>query len=64
MAYSYFATYGLPICITRASNNYGPFAYPEKVIPLFVTNLVEGESIPVFGDGGQIRDWLYVNRPL
>lgn len=60
LAYSYFATYGLPICITRASNNYGPFAYPEKVIPLFVTNLVEGESIPVFGDGGQIRDWLYV----
>lgn len=60
LAYSYFATYGLPICITRASNNYGPFAYPEKVIPLFVTNLVEGEPIPVFGDGGQIRDWLYV----
>lgn len=60
LAYSYFATFGLPICITRASNNYGPFAYPEKVIPLFVTNLVEGEPIPVFGDGGQIRDWLYV----
>lgn len=60
LAYSYFATYGLPICITRASNNYGAFAYPEKVIPLFVTNLVEGEPIPVFGDGGQIRDWLYV----
>ncbi|MDR1772109.1 MAG: dTDP-glucose 4,6-dehydratase [Hungatella sp.] len=60
LAYSYFATYDLPVCITRASNNYGPFAYPEKVIPLFVTNLVEGDPVPVFGDGSQIRDWLYV----
>ncbi|MDR1549459.1 MAG: dTDP-glucose 4,6-dehydratase [Hungatella sp.] len=60
LAYSYFATYDLPVCITRASNNYGPFAYPEKVIPLFVTNLVEGDPIPIYGDGSQIRDWLYV----
>lgn len=60
LAYSYFATYGLPVCITRASNTYGPFAYPEKVIPLFITNLYEGIPVPVFGDGSQIRDWLYV----
>lgn len=60
LAYSYFATYELPVCITRASNTYGPFAYPEKVIPLFVTNLEEGLTVPVFGDGSQIRDWLYV----
>lgn len=60
LAYSYFASYGLPVIITRASNNYGPWAYPEKVIPLFITNLAEGRDVPIFGDGSQIRDWLYV----
>ena len=62
LAYSYFASYGLPVIITRASNNYGPWAYPEKVIPLFITNLAEGRDVPIFGDGSQIRDWLYVKR--
>lgn len=60
LAYSYFATKNLPVIITRASNNYGPRAYPEKVIPLFITNLIEGIKIPIFGTGTQIRDWLYV----
>jgi len=60
LAYSFFETYKLPVVITRASNNYGPFAYPEKVIPLFITNLVDGAQVPVFGEGRQVRDWLYV----
>ncbi len=60
LAYSFFETYGVPVVITRASNNYGPQAYPEKVIPLFITNLVDGGQVPVFGEGRQIRDWLYV----
>ncbi|MFH0754643.1 MAG: dTDP-glucose 4,6-dehydratase [Candidatus Omnitrophota bacterium] len=60
LAYSFFETYGLPVVITRASNNYGPYAYPEKVIPLFITNLMDGKQVPVFGQGRQIRDWLYV----
>lgn len=61
LAYSYFATYDLPVIITRASNNYGPWAYPEKVIPLFITNLLEGLQVPLYGSGSQIRDWLYVD---
>ncbi len=60
LAYSYFASYGLPIVISRASNNYGPWAYPEKVIPLFITNLHDGLQVPVFGKGTQVRDWLHV----
>jgi len=60
LAYSYFAAYGLPVCITRASNNYGPFQYPEKLIPLFVTNLVENRPVPIYGDGRNVRDWLHV----
>ena len=60
LAYSYFASYGLPVIITRASNNYGPWAYPEKVIPLFITNLAEGRDVPIFGDGSQIRAGLYL----
>jgi dTDP-glucose 4,6-dehydratase len=60
LAYSYYATYDLPIIITRASNNYGPWAYPEKVIPLFITNLYDDLKVPVYGEGNQIRDWLYV----
>ena len=60
LAYSYFATYGLPVIITRASNNFGPYQYPEKVIPLFVTNALENIPLPPYGDGLNIRDWLYV----
>ncbi|MEW6407328.1 MAG: dTDP-glucose 4,6-dehydratase [Patescibacteria group bacterium] len=60
MVLAYKRTYDLPILITRSSNNYGPYQYPEKIIPLFITNLLEGKKVPVYGDGGQIRDWLYV----
>lgn len=60
LCYSYFVTYKLPVIITRASNNYGPFQYPEKIIPLFITNALENKPLPVYGDGLQIRDWLYV----
>jgi dTDP-glucose 4,6-dehydratase len=61
LAYSYWASYGAPVVITRASNNYGPYQYPEKLIPLFVTNAIEGLDVPLYGDGRNIRDWLYVN---
>ncbi len=61
LAYSFFETYGLPLVITRASNNYGPYAYPEKMIPLFITNLIDGHKVPVFGEGRQVRDWLHVD---
>ncbi|QQR78970.1 MAG: dTDP-glucose 4,6-dehydratase [Candidatus Moraniibacteriota bacterium] len=57
---SYFHTFGLPITISNCSNNYGPYHFPEKLIPLAITNLLEGKSVPVYGDGGQVRDWLYV----
>ncbi len=57
---SYVTTYGFPAIITRASNNYGPYQYPEKLIPLFVTNAIEGKNLPVYGDGMNVRDWLYV----
>lgn len=57
---SYGHTYGLPYTITNCSNNYGPYQFPEKLIPLMIANLVEGKPLPVYGDGGQIRDWLYV----
>jgi dTDP-glucose 4,6-dehydratase len=60
LACSYFHTYGAPVIITRASNNYGPCQYPEKLIPLFVTNALEDKPLPVYGDGLQVRDWLYV----
>jgi len=60
LAMSYFTTFGLPVIVTRASNNYGPFQYPEKLIPLFVTNAFEGEKLPLYGDGANMRDWLYV----
>jgi dTDP-glucose 4,6-dehydratase len=60
MAHAYVVTYGLPIIITRPSNNYGPFQYPEKFIPLFITNALEDESLPLYGKGGNVRDWLYV----
>jgi dTDP-glucose 4,6-dehydratase len=57
---SYFHTFHLPVLITRCSNNYGPYHFPEKLIPLFVTNLMEGKKVPLYGDGLNIRDWLYV----
>lgn len=57
---AYFHTYGLPITISNCSNNYGPYHFPEKLIPLAITNLLEGKSVPVYGDGLQVRDWLYV----
>lgn len=58
---AYYHTYGLPVIITRCSNNYGPRQYPEKLIPRIVTNALQNIPIPVYGDGGQIRDWLHVN---
>ena len=60
LAYSYWATHGVPVIITRASNNFGPNQYPEKVIPLFVTNALRDIPLPLYGDGLNIRDWLYV----
>jgi dTDP-glucose 4,6-dehydratase len=57
---SYVQTYGVPALITRASNNYGPYQFPEKVIPLFVTHAMEGRELPVYGDGQHVREWLYV----
>nr|WP_269440697.1 dTDP-glucose 4,6-dehydratase [Micromonospora tarapacensis] len=54
-------THGLDVVVTRCSNNYGPYQYPEKVIPLFVTNLLDGRSVPLYGDGGNVRDWLHVH---
>lgn len=61
LAYSYFVTYDVPVIVTRASNNYGPRQYPEKVIPLFVTNSLEDRPLPLYGDGLQVRDWLHVD---
>jgi dTDP-glucose 4,6-dehydratase len=61
MARSYFRTYGLPVVITRCSNNYGPYQFPEKVVPLFVTNLLDGKQVPLYGDGLNVRDWLHVD---
>jgi dTDP-glucose 4,6-dehydratase len=58
---SYHRTHGLPACITRCSNNYGPHQFPEKVVPLFVTNLLDGRTVPLYGDGGNVRDWLHVD---
>jgi dTDP-glucose 4,6-dehydratase len=60
LAYSYWATYGVPVVIARASNNYGPYQFPEKVIPLFVTNAVDDLPLPLYGDGLNVRDWLHV----
>ncbi len=57
---AYYHTHNLPITISNCSNNYGPYQFPEKLIPLFVTNLIDGQKVPVYGDGGAIRDWLYV----
>jgi dTDP-glucose 4,6-dehydratase len=60
IALAYHDTYGLPVVVTRSSNNFGPWQYPEKVIPLFVTNLLDGKKVPLYGDGLNIRDWCYV----
>ncbi|MFF1611122.1 dTDP-glucose 4,6-dehydratase [Amycolatopsis sp. NPDC058278] len=61
VARSFFRTHGLPVCITRCSNNYGPYQFPEKVIPLFVTSLLDGGKVPLYGDGLNVRDWLHVD---
>ncbi|MDP2935383.1 MAG: dTDP-glucose 4,6-dehydratase [Dehalococcoidia bacterium] len=60
LALAYHTSFGLPVVITRSSNNFGPYQYPEKFIPLFVTNAIDGEPLPLYGDGLQVRDWLYV----
>jgi len=60
IALSYFTTYGVPVVITRSSNNFGPYQYPEKVVSLFVTNLLDGRKVPLYGDGMNIRDWCFV----
>ncbi len=60
LAYAYWVTYKLPIIIIRASNNYGPYQYPEKFIPLFITNALEDKKLPLYGDGKQSRDWIHV----
>ena len=57
---AYYETYGLPVLTTNCSNNYGPFQFPEKLIPLIILNALEGKALPVYGDGGNVRDWLYV----
>mgnify|MGYP000316901053 CR=1 FL=1 len=61
LALSYFTTYKLPVLVTRASNNYGPYQFPEKLIPLMISNALEGRDLPIYGDGMQVRDWLYVD---
>lgn len=61
MAHAYAQTYELPVIITRASNNFGPYQYPEKLIPLFVTNAIDDLPLPLYGDGGNVRDWLFVD---
>jgi dTDP-glucose 4,6-dehydratase len=61
IARAYARTHGLPVTITRCSNNYGPYQFPEKVIPLFVTNLFEGRPVPLYGEGANVRDWLHVD---
>ena len=61
LARAYWTTYRLNVAVTRCSNNYGPYQYPEKVIPLFVTNLIDGKNVPLYGDGLNVRDWLHVD---
>jgi dTDP-glucose 4,6-dehydratase len=57
---AYFHTYGLPVLTTNCSNNYGPLQFPEKLIPLVILHAISGKTIPVYGDGQNVRDWLYV----
>jgi dTDP-glucose 4,6-dehydratase len=61
LALSYFITYKLPVTVTRASNNYGPYQFPEKLIPLMISNALADQALPIYGDGMQVRDWLYVD---
>lgn len=61
MALSYYTTFKLPVIVTRASNNYGPYQFPEKLIPLMIANAMEDKPLPIYGDGMQVRDWLYVD---
>jgi dTDP-glucose 4,6-dehydratase len=61
LALAYHRTHGMDVVLTRCSNNYGPYQFPEKVIPLFVTNLLDGATVPLYGDGGNVRDWLHVH---
>ncbi len=61
LALSYFTTYKMPVVVTRASNNYGPYQFPEKLIPLMISNAFESKPLPIYGDGMQVRDWLYVD---
>ena len=61
IALAHHTTHGLPVIITRSSNNYGPFQFPEKLIPLFVTNLLDGLTVPLYGDGSNVRDWIHVD---
>jgi len=61
LAQACFRTHGVPVCVTRCSNNYGPYQFPEKVIPLFVTNLMDGREVPLYGEGVNVRDWLHVD---
>jgi dTDP-glucose 4,6-dehydratase len=61
LALAYHRTHGLPVVVIRCANNYGPYQHPEKLIPRFVTNLLDGRSVPLYGDGGQVRDWLHVH---
>jgi dTDP-glucose 4,6-dehydratase len=61
LALSYFTTYKCPVLVTRASNNYGPYQFPEKLIPLMISNALEDKPLPIYGDGMQVRDWLYVD---
>lgn len=61
LALSFYATYQLPVVVTRSSNNFGPYQYPEKIIPLFITNALDDKKLPVYGDGMNVRDWLFVS---
>lgn len=60
LAHSYFVTYGMPMLVTRSANNFGPYQYPEKLIPLFITNAIDNKPLPLYGDGKNVRDWLFV----
>jgi len=60
LVHAYYITYNLPITISNCSNNFGPYQFPEKLIPLIITNILEGKKVPVYGDGLYVRDWLYV----
>jgi dTDP-glucose 4,6-dehydratase len=61
LARAYARTHGLDVVVTRCSNNYGPYHYPEKVVPLFITNLLDGGTVPLYGEGANVRDWLFVD---